>query len=134
MRRSDQIIFTGYLEQPQTALAAFDIFLLLSTASEGISQASLQAACYRKPLITTTVGGLPEVCIDGETGFLVPPANAEKVAEAILKLSGDPLLRQQMGERAHQLILSKFTMQHTLDQIEEVYFCLVPQSSTGVYV
>ena len=52
-------VFTGHLENPFPAIAALDIFALLSTAHEGISQASLQAAYLRKPLITTTIGGPP---------------------------------------------------------------------------
>jgi glycosyltransferase involved in cell wall biosynthesis len=122
----EQIIFTGHMEMPQIALASFDLFLLLSTGHEGISQASLQAAFYEKPLITTTIGGLPEVCIEGETGLLVPPFSSEKVAEAVRKLSRDFTLRKKMGEKAKELVLQKFTMEHTLDQIEEVYALISP--------
>jgi len=117
----DTVTFTGHLESPFTAIAALDVFLLLSTAHEGISQASLQAAYLKKPLITTDVGGLPEVCVDAETGFVVPPFSPEKVAEVVLKLACDPLLREQMGQKAHELVLKKYLLTHTLDHMEEVY-------------
>ena len=77
-----RVTFTGHLDTPYAAIAAMDIFALLSTANEGISQATLQASYLEKPLITTSIGGLPEVCLDGETGIVVPPFSPEKIAEA----------------------------------------------------
>ncbi len=116
-----RLIFTGHLNSPYIALAAMDIFALLSTAHEGISQSSLQAAYLKKPLITTPVGGLPEVCLDGKTGLIVPPFSPEKVGEAVIKLKSDPALRRKLGEDAHKLVVEKFTMQRTLDEMESVY-------------
>ena len=118
---STPLIFTGHLDDPYPAIGALDIFTLLSTAHEGISQASLQAAYLKKPLITTPIGGLPEVCLDGITGILVPPSSPEKIAEAVLRLVSDPQLREAYGLAAKQLVKEKFTLQHTLDQMEQVY-------------
>jgi glycosyltransferase involved in cell wall biosynthesis len=115
------LVFTGHLDDPYTALAALDIFTLLSTAHEGISQASLQAAYLKKPLITTTIGGLPEVCLDGITGILVPPSSPEKVAEAVLRLASDSHLRATYGNAASRLVEEKFTLNHTLDHMEQVF-------------
>ncbi len=114
-------IFIGHLDNPNPALAAFDIFTLLSTANEGISQASLQAGFLKKPLITTSIGGLPEVCIEGKTGFVVPPSSPEKVAGAVIKLADDPLLRKQMGDAAHELVIRHYLLEHTLDNMAFVF-------------
>ncbi len=115
------VTFTGHLEAPFSAIRAMDIFTLLSTAHEGVSQASLQAAYLERPLITTTVGGLPEVCLDGKTGFIVSPFSPEAVAEAVLKLADNPLLRQQFGLQGRHLVEERFTLKHTLDEMEKVY-------------
>lgn len=112
--------FIGHLEKPFVAMAAMDIFTLLSTANEGISQASLQAAYLSRPLITTDVGGLPEVCIDGKTGIVVPPFSVEKTAEAVLALAENPALRLQFGAQGKALVVERFTFRHTLDQMEAV--------------
>jgi glycosyltransferase involved in cell wall biosynthesis len=114
-------IFTGHLENPEAALAALDIFALLSTAHEGISQASLQAAFLKKPLITTTIGGLPEICLDGKTGFTVPPSSPSQFVEAVLKLSNDPMLRKQMGQAAHDHIINNYTLRHTLNDMARTF-------------
>lgn len=117
----ERVIFTGHLSPPFTALAAMDIFLLLSWANEGVSQASLQAAWFEKPLVTTTVGGLGEVCLDGETGIQVPKRDPVAVACAVKRLYEDPSLRRQLGIRAKELVLERFTLSHTLDRMEEIY-------------
>jgi glycosyltransferase involved in cell wall biosynthesis len=118
---STLLTFTGHLEDPYTAIAAIDIFTLLSTAHEGISQASLQAAYLKKPLITTTIGGLPEVCLDGITGIQVPPSSPDKVAEAVVRLASDLQMRKSYGDAAFKLVKEKYTLQHTLDQMEQIF-------------
>lgn len=115
------VTFTGHLEDPFSAMNALDIFVLLSTAHEGISQASLQAAYLGKPLITTSVGGLPEVCIHQQTGWLVPPHSPSHVAEAVLSLSLNQEMREQLGQSAQELVLKKFLFHQTLDAMEGLY-------------
>lgn len=117
----DRVIFTGYLDRPQVALAAMDIFLLLSTAHEGVSQASLQAAYLKRPLITTPTGGLKEVCLPDSTGFLAPPHRADIVAQHIQSLAADESMRQRLGINSHRLVVEQFTLEHTLDQMEQMY-------------
>lgn len=117
----DKIIFTGHIEKPYNAIAALDVFVLLSTANEGVSQASLQSAFLKKPLITTSTGGLDEVCIDGKTGFLVPCFSYKEVSKAVLRLEKDAKMREKFGEKAHQLVLKKFLSQKMLDDVEKIY-------------
>lgn len=121
---ADRVIFTGHLNSPFAAMGALDIFTLLSTAHEGISQASLQAAFLGKPLITTPVGGLPEVCVDEKTGLIVPAFSPERVKDAVLKLASSPDLRKSFGEAAKELVAQKFTLSHTLEEMEKIYSCL----------
>lgn len=116
------IIFTGFLENPYPTLSAMDIFLLLSSANEGVSQAALQAAYLEKPLITTLTGGLPEICINGKTGYLTSSQDPSEIAGFILALSKDTLLRESMGKAAKALVLEKFTFDKTLDRMEALYF------------
>ncbi len=115
------VYFTGHLDNPFPALGALDVFTLLSTAHEGVSQAILQAAYLKKPLIATPVGGLGEVCIDHKTGLQVAPFSPEQVAEAVLELKDNPPLCQQLTQEAHQLVANHFTFKQTLDQMEGVY-------------
>ncbi len=117
----EKVIFTGHLDNPHTAIAAMDIFTLLSLAHEGVSQSSLQAAHLSRPLITTPIGGLGEVCIPGVTGLQVPLAHPKKVAEAVVELAADPERRAHFGKAAHELVASRFTFDGMIDAMEAVY-------------
>lgn len=117
----NRVIFTGFLANPFPAIAAMDLFLLLSTANEGVSQATLQAGYLEKPLITTAVGGLHEVCVEGHTGFLVPVKSPQAVADRVKMLIDDASLRRKLGSNAKEHVLSHFTMDKTLDLMEQAY-------------
>lgn len=121
MHLEGAVTFTGHLDKPFPAIAALDIFALLSTANEGISQSSLQAAYLQRPLITTPIGGLPEVCLHQKTGLIVPPHAFEKFADAVLVLKQDRKLREEMGRAGRTLVEEKFTQEHMLTQMESIY-------------
>lgn len=118
-----KVIFTGHIENPFAAIQALDVFLLLSTANEGVSQASLQAAFLGKPLITTDTGGLGEVCVDQKTGIRVPCRDHQKVAKAVKALQADDARRRIMGENAKKLVYENFLFSKTLNEMEKV-FCI----------
>ena len=109
---ADRIVFTGEREDPGEILAALDIFVLPSR-SEGFGRANLEAMAAGLPVVSTRVGGIPEVVIDGETGILVPPNRPEALAEAITALAEDPALRKRLGaagrKRAADFSLPKMT-------------------------
>lgn len=123
----ENVYFTGHLEKPFSAMVNLDVFTLLSTAHEGVSQASLQAAFLKKPLITTNVGGLPEVCIDEKTGIVVPTFSPESVKKAILFFYENQDQSKAFGKNAKELVLEKFTQDQMVKEIEEVYQTLFPE-------
>ncbi|OGN58116.1 MAG: hypothetical protein A3C42_00435, partial [Chlamydiae bacterium RIFCSPHIGHO2_02_FULL_45_9] len=114
------VTFAGHLDPPYSAIRALDLFALLSTAHEGVSQAILQAAYLERPLLATSTGGLCEVCLHEKTGLIVPPLSPEHVAKAVLRMKHHPALRAQFGKEAHRLVLEKFTWDHTLDRMEQI--------------
>ena len=120
----DKVIFTGFMKDPYAAIQALDVFLLLSTKAEGISQAHLQASYLNKPSITTDTGGLKEVCITGETGILVDKSSPQQVADAVLVLK-DVSLREKLGIAAHHLVMTRFTWNQTIDTTKSLYESLL---------
>lgn len=119
------VFFTDHLENPFPAIRALDVFTLLSTAHEGVSQAMLQAAYLERPLISTPTGGLREICLDEATGILVPPFSPEAVAAAVMRLKNSETLRMQFGEAGKKLVLRQFTFDRTLDEMEKIYYYLL---------
>ena len=73
---------------------------VVPSLGEGFGMVALEAMERARPVIASAVGGLPEIVADGETGLVVPPADAEALADAIVALAGDLLARQRWARRA----------------------------------
>lgn len=121
LRLEGIVHFTGHLENPLPAIQALDLFALLSTANEGVSQAILQAAYLEKPLLATATGGLKEVCLEGVTGKIVPCFSPKEVAEAVVSFEQDKAFSKRLGKAARRLVEEKFLYQKMLDQMEKVF-------------
>jgi glycosyltransferase involved in cell wall biosynthesis len=101
--------FVGYAEDLKPWLAAADIFVLPSL-QEGASYALLQAQATGLPVVATRVGGNPELTHENETALLVPPANPEALAAALLELIRQPERRRQMGAAARVFMAEHFSL------------------------
>jgi len=117
----DTVIFTGYGENIPELLASFDIFVLPSR-SEGFGRVNLEAMAMRKPVISTNVGGIPEVVLDGVTGILVTPGNSKALAHAIIKVLNDSRLGKSMGNAGRRRVEEHFTLRTHVQRIEEIYW------------
>ena len=116
----DKIIFTGFRENIPEILASFDIFVLPSR-SEGFGRVNLEAMAMGKPVVSTNVGGIPEVVLDGVTGILVEPGNSKALSHAIMRLLNDPPLRKAMGRKGRERVEQYFTLHSHVQRIEEIY-------------
>ena len=76
---------------------------------------------FKKPVVVTDVGSIPEIVDDGVTGFIVPPRNPEALADAIVKLLKDNKLRKQMGESAYKKLKDDMSWDKIADKTIEVY-------------
>jgi sugar transferase (PEP-CTERM/EpsH1 system associated) len=89
----------------------------LTSRSEGMPQAVLEAAIAGLPIVATRVGGLPELIDDGRTGILIEPNDPEVLTQALLAVLGDPDAARQMGHAARQRVESRFHVR----RMAEVY-------------
>jgi glycosyltransferase involved in cell wall biosynthesis len=81
----------------------------------------LEAMARGLPVVTTAVGGSPEVVVDGQTGFLVPPAAPEPLAEKLLLLLTRPELACSLGLAGRRRVEDHFSTQAMLNQYEQLY-------------
>lgn len=100
--------FLGYRTDVMDLLRAADFFVLPSLL-EGMPLSVLEAMSYGLPVIATTVGGVPEVVTDGESGVLVPPGDPAALSSAMARLAGDRALRQRLGEAGRRRVLEDFS-------------------------
>ncbi len=101
--------FAGWVngEEKDRLLRATDVFILPSYY-EGVPISILEAMSYGKPVVSTRVGGIPEIVTDGENGFLTSPGDKAAIAGAIDRLTDDPALCRHMGEKALEKVKSYF--------------------------
>ena len=107
----DNVLLLGYRTDVPEILPIFDISALASD-TEAFPNTLLEASACVKPLVSTAVGGAPEIIIDGFNGFLVPPRNPHLMADKIIKLLSDDSLRLKMAANARQRVLENFSIEH----------------------
>lgn len=86
----------GFREDVPNLLRAADFFVV-SSYLEGMGTATLDAMAAGLPVVATRVGGIPEIVAEGETGLLVPPRDPNALADAMVRVAGDPNLRARLG-------------------------------------
>lgn len=95
----DRFLLLGYRTDAVRVLSGYDIFCLASH-HEGLPVALMEALVIGMPIVATAVGGVAEVVSDGEEGVLVPPAQPDRLADALLDLARDPHRRAAMATAA----------------------------------
>jgi L-malate glycosyltransferase len=101
-------------------LNTFDIYCAPSIA-ESFGVAVLEASACGLPVIVTDVGGLPEVVMDNETGFIVKAKDPQALAEKLYQLVLNPDLRKTMGKNGKQFVSDYYSWEKSVDRMEEVY-------------
>ncbi|MEB3830097.1 glycosyltransferase family 4 protein [Phormidium sp. CCY1219] len=119
---AEQTHFLGYVHQPRLSavVSEFDIFAF-PTFGEGFGLVLLEAMAVSKPVVASNVMAIPEIVIDGKTGLLVPPDNADALAQALLKLIENPSLCQQFGIAGRQRLEQEFTVERMVQKTIAVY-------------
>jgi glycosyltransferase involved in cell wall biosynthesis len=116
-----RVVMTGFRRDVPEIMAALDVLVLPSVKSEAMSQVIPQALAVGTPVVGTTVGGTPELVLDGETGRLVPPANAAALAAAVLDLLRDPERARALARRGQALVLAQHSMDAAMARTLAVY-------------
>jgi glycosyltransferase involved in cell wall biosynthesis len=121
-RLEERIIMTGAMSHCQmlSALAQARC-LLLNSRDEGCPNIVLEAMALGIPVIAARVGGVPELVIHGDTGYLFPPDNPQLAKEHILRVSNDQLRARAMGQRGAEVALQGFDLAATVGKYLELY-------------
>ncbi|MFN2390154.1 MAG: glycosyltransferase [Actinomycetota bacterium] len=116
---TSKVRFAGFRPDAPAIVAGSDLFVLPSSM-EGLPIALLEAMWLGKPVVATSVGGVPEVVTDGIDGCLVEPGDAGALATAIVRVLRDPRLATSLGERAHATA-ARWDIRHAVRRMEQVY-------------
>ena len=114
------VFLTGFRNDALGLMKSFDIFVL-SSVTEGLGSAMLEAMACRRATVGTLAGGIPETVTDGETGLLVPPHEEASLAKAIVTLLKDPARRTAMGEAGRARVEKEFSVDRLVANTLGVY-------------
>jgi glycosyltransferase involved in cell wall biosynthesis len=115
-----RVRFLGWTEALADFYGAIDV-CVLSSLNEGTPVALIEAMAARKPVVSTAVGGVPDVVETGRTGLLVPAGDVSALAAAMVRLARDGSLRDRLGAAARESSVSRFSQERLVAEIERLY-------------
>lgn len=117
---TNRVHLLGDRKDAARIVAGFDVAVLASL-HEGLPNTVMEAMAAGVPVVATAVGGTTELIADGETGFLVPPADAEALAQRILYALRNPDWSAHMAAEGCRHILDQFSMPRMVESVERLY-------------
>ena len=117
---SDRVTMTGQVPTAEPYYGIADL-AVLSSFSEGSPNALLEAMAARVPIVATAVGGIPEIVADRASALLVPPRDSAALCLAIREALANQALARDMAARAHQLILTRHTLEARAKRLAGIY-------------
>lgn len=118
------VFLAGFRPDALELIKGLDLFAL-SSLHEGLCTSLVDAMAASRAAVATAVGGVPEVMVDGETGYLVPARDHEVMAERIVTLLDDDALRAHMGRAALRRARAHFTVERMVDDTIATYESLL---------
>jgi glycosyltransferase involved in cell wall biosynthesis len=123
---ADAVHFVGEHANVAECFHAMDVFAFPSLG-EGFGLALAEAMACGVPVVASAVGGVPELVTDGASGLLVPPADPEALAAAILRILDEPDLAAGLSTTALRVISDNFSVERMAAQVSELYARLLQQ-------
>jgi glycosyltransferase involved in cell wall biosynthesis len=127
---ADTVHFPGYRTQPRRYLAAMDVFAL-SSDSEGMPLAVLEAWSVHRPVAAFRVGGLPEMIEHRRSGILVTPGHETELAEALAELISNRKLAADLATEGLRRLESEFNLARTAQRYDDEYRSLTGGGDQG---
>ena len=120
-RREGAVEVWGRRDDMPDILRGSSLVVLPTYYREGVPKILIEAAATGLPAVTTDAPGCRDIVVDGQTGLLVPPRDADALAEAIATLLRDPVRRTEMGKRAREHALSAFSLERVIAETLRIY-------------
>jgi glycosyltransferase involved in cell wall biosynthesis len=88
---------------------------------EGLPVTLMEAMAVNLPVVATKISGIPELVVDGETGLLIPPADAEALRDAIVAVISDPAGARQRAAHGRELIEQEYDLSRNVSRLEALF-------------
>ncbi|MEI6297010.1 MAG: glycosyltransferase family 4 protein [bacterium] len=120
LKLEDKVFLLGFMDDARKYLNAFDVFLFPSV-KEGLPYSIMEAGFASLPIITTKVGGIPDIMTDEKSNLLVEPKNTKELRNALVELIQNKKIRDSLGAKNKENILTKFTFEKMLEKTIKAY-------------
>lgn len=122
--RKAQAICTSWQTEMDMVLAGLDI-VALSSHNEGTPVSLIEAQAAGKAVVSTNVGGVADVVLQGQSGFICPPNHTESFCDALLQLVESEIMREDFGEIGRNFVHSRFSYQRLVADMDSYYQSLL---------
>lgn len=121
----NHISFFPFTNEPNYIFERIDLTVLPSLFKEGLPNVLLESMAMNVPVVSSNLGGVSELVINGETGFMVEPGNLDQLVSAITEIWSDQELYQDMQENTRKLIEEKFNKVVQFDKYTDYFHALI---------
>lgn len=115
-----RVHFARWVSDLPRFYASIDVFVL-SSVNEGTPVAAIEAMAAAKPVVATSVGGVPDVVDEGRTGYLVPARNDAALADALVRLGTSTAAREQFGRAGRERARERYAHTRLVGDIDQLY-------------
>ncbi len=115
-----RVHFTGWRRDLSRIYASLDV-LVVSSDNEGTPVSAIEAMASGVPVVATRVGGLPDLVINGMTGYLVPPRDPDALAAAVARILQDSQTAIRMGVVTREYVRERYTLERLIADVDQLY-------------
>ena len=126
---ADRVCFLGWREDIRELLSGWDL-LAMPSLDEGFPLSAIEAMAAGRPVLASRVGGLPEIVVDGVTGYLIPPGDIEGLVRPLAELANDRVKLAKMGTAGWRRVQEEFTEEAMASHMASFYARLLQQKQS----
>lgn len=116
----NHVIFTGWIKDMAKVYADLDL-VTLTSLNEGTPVSLIEAMASARPVVAASVGGVPDIVIDGENGLLTRSDDSEDFADKVVQILRDGKKREEMGLRGREFARKNFHKERLIEEVEDLY-------------
>ncbi len=129
-KSNTDVVVTSWETEIDQALAGLDIVVLTSN-NEGTPVSLIEAQSALLPVVSTNVGGVEDIVIHGETGFITEVGDVTSFANYVIELIEDAELRKKMGKSGYENVISRYSKQRLINDMRSLYLSFLNKKKTG---
>lgn len=124
LKLEDSVFLCGVREDMMYVYRNTD-YLVLPSLTEGLPYVLLEAMLFKVPVLATDVGGIPNIIINGVTGYLIPPGDVQSLKNGMEKMLNDPEKIRDMSEEGYKLVMEKYSARRMAEDYRRLYDSMI---------